>query len=62
MDAEFELKRKMGALVTKLAPGAVRVVPESGWTSGDRAGRQGIFGEHGGESLSTADTHPDRKI
>lgn len=65
MDVEFEFKEKNGgACVTKLlAPGAVCVVPESlGGASGDRAGRQGIFGEHGGESLSTADTHPDRKI
>ena len=57
MDVEFEFKEKNGgACVTKLlAPGAVCVVPES-------LGGQGIFGEHGGESLSPADTHPDRKI
>ena len=64
MDVEFEFKEKNGgACVTKLlAPGAVCVVPESlgGLPVTELA--QGIFGEHGGESLSTADTHPDRKI
>ena len=54
MDVEFEFKEKNGgACVTKLlAPGAVCVVPES---------LRGLP-VHGGESLSTADTHPDRKI